>query len=58
MIMNTEQQELLDDLLNVDSGLSAREIEFIEDLDKNWRDRDLTNKQWEWMEKIAQRVGA
>lgn len=53
----TEQQErLLDDLLATDSGLSGREIDFLDDLDQRWRNRDLSEPQNDWLQRIGERV--
>jgi hypothetical protein len=43
---------MLDDLLNVDHGLSPRAVDFIGDLDKNWRGRELTDKQLDWLKAL------
>lgn len=54
--MTKNQQDLLDELLKVESGLSAKEMDFLEDLDKDWRDRKITDKQWDWLQAIGERV--
>jgi len=43
-------------LLEAERGLSAREVEFIESLDEDKRDRDLTERQRDWLEAIWDRV--
>lgn len=54
--MTKDQESILDDLLAADSGLTGREIDYIEDLDQNWRDRDLSEPQNDWLQRIAERV--
>ena len=49
-------EQLLDDLLQVESGLRPRELEFIEDLDGNWRGKKLSEKQNNWLELIHDRL--
>lgn len=51
--MTEEQESILDDLLEVESGLSLAAVEFIEDLDEN-RHWDLTPKQDAWLEALAE----
>lgn len=48
-------EELLDDLLAVDGGMSGRECDFIDDLD-NMRGRNLSEKQADWLRAIHERV--
>lgn len=43
--MTQSQIYLLQDLLEIDEGLSDWEIEFIENLHQNFREKDLTMKQ-------------
>lgn len=43
--MTKDQQSMLDECLNAGSGLTPWELQFIEDLDSNWRDRELSVKQ-------------
>ena len=54
--MTKTEEALLDDLLAVESGLSAWEIDFIDNLD-GLRDRVLTPKQVDKMHDIARKVG-
>lgn len=54
--MTKEQLSILDDLLEVESGLSARDMDFIEDLDRRWRDRDLSEKQLEWLLNLSEKI--
>lgn len=54
--MTREQEDLLDDLLNVESGLSGKSIDFICDLDQAWRERDLTDKQSDYLHSLARQV--
>jgi hypothetical protein len=53
--MNNDQEEKLDELLDLDEGLSGWEIDFITNLDENWRARELTPKQSETLNKIHER---
>lgn len=53
--MTGEEERILDDLLEIDSGLYDNEIDFIESLDREWREKDLTEKQHTWLEKIWNR---
>ncbi len=52
--MTHEEREMLDDLLDQDSGLTAWEIDFLESLDQ-W-DGDLTLNQSEKLKDIYDRV--
>ena len=56
--MSKEQQraqDVLDDLLEVDDGLSNNEIEFLEDMNTK-RHLIWTEKQIGWLDKIYERV--
>lgn len=53
--MSDEDQTKLDSLLDVESGLSDREIEFLDSIDKK-RDRPLTEKQANWLDSIYERL--
>ncbi len=56
--MSTEHDQamdVLDDLLQCDRGLSCREMEFIEDMDKK-RDLEWTEKQIDWLDQIYTKV--
>ena len=54
--MSAEQEQLLDDLLEKDNGLTAWELDFIESLDGQ-RERELSDKQDEALHRIARKVG-
>jgi len=54
--MNPDEEQLLDDLLAVESGLTAWEMDFIESLDKQ-RTRALSDKQRDVVNRIADKVG-
>jgi hypothetical protein len=54
--VSEDEQQLLDDLLAVESGLTAWEMDFIESLDRQ-RARALSPKQREVMGRIADKVG-
>lgn len=43
--MAAEHVKMLDALLALEEGLTAWEVEFVDDLDRNWRDRELSDKQ-------------
>lgn len=53
--MNEDEQKLLDDLLDAESGLHGREIDFIDSLDRS-RNIELSVKQEAWLRRIADRV--
>lgn len=53
--MTTVQEDMIDELLNSEEGLSAWEIDFIEDLDR-LRGRELTVRQADKLEDIWQRI--
>lgn len=49
----TEVQEYqLDSLLELESGLTGWELDFVENMDSNWRQRELSEKQAETLERI------
>ena len=54
--MTSDELSMLDDALNAEHGLSPREIDFIEDLENNWRARELSTKQESWLSDIATRA--
>lgn len=54
--MTGDELKMLDETMDAESGLSERELEFLEDLDNNYRDRDLTGPQSRWLASIASRV--
>ena len=51
--MNDDEKEKLDDCLNCDSGLSLWDVEFIESLDKSFRNRELSQKQIDQLNRIT-----
>lgn len=56
--MNAEQtraRDVLTDLLECDEGLSAREIEFLDDMDRK-REFEWSPKQIKWLDDIYGRV--
>ena len=56
MSMIPESQSILDGLLSHESErMTDREIEFIEDLNKK-RDRSLSPRQKEWLDRIWRKV--
>jgi len=54
--MTENQEQMLDECLEADHGLTPKEIDYLEDLDNNWRDRDLSQKQADWLERINARI--
>lgn len=46
---------MIQELLNIDKGLTVKEIDFLEDVNENWKG-NLTEKQGQWIEKIYKRV--
>lgn len=52
--MTKDQESVLDDLLEVESGLSGAAMDFIESLDGK-RDQELSEKQWDWLEDLGER---
>lgn len=48
--MNAIQDEMLEECLSADHGLTPRELDFIDDLDRHWRDKVLSDKQIAWHE--------
>lgn len=54
--MEKDELALLDELLEVESGLQCNEIDFIKSLDETWRDKPISFSQAAWLEAIAERV--
>lgn len=54
--MTHDEITQLDLGLATESGLSAREIDFLDNLDNNYRDKSLTRPQEKWLEDIADRI--
>lgn len=54
--MNDEELQMLDDLLDKDEGLGSKEIDFIENLSKNYQNRSLSERQHDWLVNIWDRV--
>lgn len=57
VVMDPNEEALLDDLLQVGEGLTEWEVEFLDNLDKRWRGRELTEKQQAVLHRIAKKVG-
>lgn len=55
--MKQDELNLLNELLEVDEGLTGWEIEFIEDLNRRRRFRSLSRRQKEALNRIAEKVG-
>lgn len=55
--MTTEQAEKLNELLDMDEGLTEWELEFIDSLDQKMRSKNLSDHQSEKLEQVyAERV--
>lgn len=54
--MTDDEEMMLDELLDADEGLSGSEVDFIDDLDRRWRERELSEKQQDWLKRIWDRV--
>jgi hypothetical protein len=54
--MTGEQEAMLDECLNAESGLSGWELDFVENLDQNFRDRPLSEKQVDRLIEINAKV--
>jgi hypothetical protein len=57
--MNKIQRRFVLDALDQEHKLSERESEFINDLaerDEKWPDRNLSDKQNEWLNRISQKL--
>jgi hypothetical protein len=55
--MITDHVSVVEELLELEAGLTAWEIEFLDNLDENWRDRELTESQSRALEGIARKMG-
>lgn len=58
--MDQEQnraRQVLDELLEVEGGMSGKELDFIENMDSQ-RERDWSEKQIKWLDDIWERVHA
>ena len=53
--MTSDQEAMLDDLLQFESGLRGADMDFLESLDEAWRERDLSKKQAKWLENLVDR---
>lgn len=52
-----EWEHMLKEILdNEDANMSTREVEFVEDLSNNWRGKSLSDKQFDWLERIWQKA--
>lgn len=54
--MTQLQLDKIQELFDLEDGLSEWEIDFLENIFSNWRDRDLTEKQEQTLEKIYERL--
>ena len=54
-MIEQDWEEIVDDLLNKESGLTSWEIDFIDSLDKQ-RGRKLSEKQIQCLERIVDKV--
>lgn len=58
--MNKIQRKFVLDAIEQEHKLTERESEFINDLaerDEKWPDRNLSDKQNEWLNRISQKLG-
>lgn len=53
--MTDKQSDMVDEILITETGMTRRELEFIESLDNN-RDRELTEPQFDWLSDIWRRT--
>lgn len=51
--MNEEEEQMLDEALEAESGLTLWEIDFVDSLDKLYRKKELSFKQIEILQRIA-----
>ena len=51
--MDKDQQGKVLDLMKLESGLTEREIQFLENLHDNYWGRDLTEPQDKWLDDIV-----
>jgi len=54
--MTKDQESMLEECLNAESGLTPWEMDFIDNLDQNFRERDLSEKQTEVLERINGKI--
>jgi hypothetical protein len=54
--MTNNEQSMLDEVLEAERGLSPRDIDFIDNLDQHWRDKDLSTAQRQWLEDLIGRI--
>lgn len=51
----SELRKMLDELLDVDSGLTEKEINFLDNLKSNW-EGNFTDRQSAWLVRIHNRI--
>lgn len=54
--MSKNEEAMLDECLNAVCDLTSWEIDFIENLDRNFRDRPLSERQIEVLERINGKI--
>ena len=54
--MTDEEEQMLDDALEYESGLTPWELDFIDNLDKVYRERELSVKQIDVLERITHKI--
>lgn len=55
--MTDDQKKLVTEILNDDNDrFSSRDIEFVENLDKNYQSRDLSPKQSAWLSSLGEKL--
>ena len=54
--MTSDQEKMLDECLSAESGLTGWELDFVDNLDSNWRDRELTERQSDALVRIVEKL--
>ena len=54
--MTEDEEYMLDELLDIEQGLTQWELDFIDNLDNKWRRLDLTQKQTATLRKIYEKA--
>lgn len=54
--MTRDEEKMLDECLDTETGLTDWEIGFIEALDRDWRGRPLSEKQHDALERTVNKV--
>ena len=54
--MTETEKNIVDQLMEETDRLSPREFEFVEDLQQTYQERELSEKQWDWLNDISVRI--